>query len=115
MFLFQHIADQLRRRNGGFHTGSILIGTCIYQKTLGRFIGCTYYFDVPAVGGLKIEFLSLQLLHSFYVGLGSNAEELGVSISNVARAHDVAHHVHVLRLGDDGLGAAAGVEIKLLL
>lgn len=34
------------------------------------------------------------------------AEELGVAAGHVARAHDVAEHEHVLRLGDDGLCVA---------
>ena len=34
------------------------------------------------------------------------AQPLGVAARHVARAHDVAHDEDVLRLGDDGLGAA---------
>jgi len=34
------------------------------------------------------------------------AEEARIATRDVAGAHDVAHHVHVLRLGDDRLGVA---------
>lgn len=49
----------------------------------------------------------LDLLHSGVGDVFGHAEEFRVAAGDVAVAHDVAEHVHVLRLGDDGLGVAS--------